>query len=337
MNITREIAKKVIFPTMMGVGMDAVVRGFSQNNLLNVMYHGVVEKDSTFFSPRHIEKNKFESHLKYLKKNFNIISFYEAFDMLKNNIKPDRKTITISFDDGYKNNLDTALPLLEKYNIPTTFFISGICVENKGDECLWPDIIAALRFFYTDKVIVLRDYKFLNLIEQHSGIHIHDIFKKASYELRKELLSELIESYDLKEKLFSLDNEIWELVTATELLELSKSKIVDIGSHGYIHYNLGNVELENAKSELVKSKELIEKTIQKPIDLLAYPDGSYSDEVKDLAMSLGYNYQLAVDYINANDANDKRIMNRHCMSASTTFGSNMLMLSKSFHNKGIKI
>lgn len=337
MSITKEIAKKIVFPTMIGFGMDVVVRKFSKNNLLNVMYHGVVEKDSTFFSPRHIEKNKFEDHLKYLKKNFNIISFHEAFEMLKNNIEPDRKTITLSFDDGYKNNLETALPLLEKYNIPTTFFISGICLENKGEACLWPDIIAALRYFYKDEMIVLRSYKFLNLTDQNSGIHIHDVFKMASYELRKELLSELIAVYDLKDKLFSLDKEIWELVTATDLLELSKSKIVDIGSHGYMHYNLGNVEIDKAKSELVKSKELIEKTIQKPIDLLAYPDGSYSDEVKELAMSLGYNYQLAVDYINLTDVKDKHIMNRHCMSAATTFESNMLMLSKSFHNKGIKI
>ena len=37
-----------------------------------------------------------------------------------------KKTITISFDDGFANNLNVALPILEKYDIPVTFFVSGI-------------------------------------------------------------------------------------------------------------------------------------------------------------------------------------------------------------------
>lgn len=337
MKIARDVAKKIVFPTMMGLGLDGLLRSFTSNNLLNVMYHGVVEKDSTFFSPRHIEKNRFENHLIYLKKNFNIISKYEAFDMIKNNIVPDKKTITLSFDDGYKNNLTTALPLLEKYSIPTTFFISGIIVENIGDKCLWPDVVAAIQHFYKNELIVLRDYNFLNLIEQKSKTHIHDILKNVNYDLRKELIEELVETYKLKEKLELLAGEIWKLMTAADLLELSRSSVVDIGSHGYNHYNLGNITLEKTNFELVKSKELIESIIQKKIDMIAFPDGSYSEEVKDMAFSVGYDYQLAVDYLSEKDTKDKRIMNRHCMSAATTFGSNMIMLSKSFYDKGINI
>ena len=59
------------------------------------MYHGVTQKNSNYFSPRHISSDQFEKHLKYFSKEFDVISLSEAFEYLKNNYKPKRKTLTI--------------------------------------------------------------------------------------------------------------------------------------------------------------------------------------------------------------------------------------------------
>ena len=337
MSITKEIAKGVVFPAMMKLGLDQPLRNISNHSLLNVMYHGVVEESSLYFSPRHIQADRFEDHLKYFKKNFNIISFYEAFEMVKNNQKPDKKTITISFDDGFKNNLITALPLLEKYEIPTTFFISGICAENTEDICLWPEWMAALNYFEKDTLVALGPHEFKNMVDINSGLHMFDFLKAVSFNERRELLDLLITTYNLSDKIKTVSEEAWKLLTRKELLSLSESPIVDIGSHGYLHYNLGCIEPNMAKIELEKSKKILEELIGKEIDMIAYPDGSYNEEVKDMATSIGYKYQLAVDYKTSEDIKDLRIMNRHCMSAATTFGSNMIMLNRSFLSKGIKV
>ena len=79
MKFTKTIARKFIFPILTYLKVDTVIRTFNNSNHLNIMYHGVVEKDSTKFSPRHITKEQFERQLIYFKNNFEIISMSEAF------------------------------------------------------------------------------------------------------------------------------------------------------------------------------------------------------------------------------------------------------------------
>src|SRR5690606_2386794 len=162
MNFQKSIARKIVFPAVMKLGFDKVLRSRSAPSILNVMYHGVVESDSTFFSPRHIHVAQFEKQLKYLKRNFTILTIDDAFYKLVNNEKLDRKYVTVSFDDGFKNNLNTALPLLEKYEIPTTFFVSGVCAKESGNRILWSELISALNYFYKDQNVVVDRLIFLN-------------------------------------------------------------------------------------------------------------------------------------------------------------------------------
>ena len=86
--------------------------------------------------------------------------------------------------------------------------------------------------------------------------------------------------------------------------------------------------------ELVISKKMLEQAIGKEVNMFAYPDGSYNSEVMQIAEEAGYKYQLAVNYRSNEDKKDKRILNRHCISSSTTFESNIIVLNLSFLSKG---
>ncbi len=337
MKITKKIARKIIFPSLMMLKVDKLIQALSKNTYLNIMYHGVVPNDTTYFSPRNITEKQFEKQLKYFKKNFDIISVNEAFRRIQNNVKPQRKTITISFDDGFKNNLTTALPLLEKYDIPTTFFISSIIVEENEVCCLWSELIATLNYFHRNEIVNIGPYRFNNLFDAKNNISLTDMLKSCSAEERDKLLSELVNKYDLNTKIKEIPEEIWKLMNIDELKQLSQSNIVDIGSHGHLHYNLGEVSIRKAKEELNTSKVLLEKTVNQEISLIAYPDGSYNDSVKDAAEKIGYTGQFAVNYKTPSDIQDKRIMNRHGLASTTTYESNIIFLNKAFNTKGIKI
>ena len=67
----------------------------------------------------------------YISKYFKPISI----DYLANKIKKreylDPKWVAITFDDGFNNVILNAVPLLKKYNIPWTFCIPSLCVEEK--------------------------------------------------------------------------------------------------------------------------------------------------------------------------------------------------------------
>jgi peptidoglycan/xylan/chitin deacetylase (PgdA/CDA1 family) len=334
MKYLKKYSRKYIFPAIMGLGIDNLSKNLTLKSSLNIMYHGVVSQDSSYFSPRHILKNQFEKHLIYFKKNYNVISVSETFFNLKNNIKPSKKTLSISFDDGYKNNLDIALPLLEKYQIPATFFISSICTEDMPLRCLWTDLIAGLNYFHKHKLIRIGEYEFNNLVDIKKDLSLANFLKSRNPAERDKILDDLVEKYDLISKIQSLNREIWCLLNKEELINLSQSKFVNIGSHGHSHYNLGEIQKEDARKELIISKEKLEKAISKEVNMIAYPDGSYNEAIKKIAEEAGYSGQLAVSYKLDNDVNDNRIMNRHGISATTTFESNMLMLNASFRKKG---
>ena len=335
MNFLKKSSRKYLFPLMINLQLDKLLRMLSSKSSINIMYHGVVSNDSSFFSPRHILKNQFEQQLIYFKNNFNIITVSETFYNIKNNIRPSKKTISISFDDGFRNNLDVALPLLEKYQIPATFFISSICTEDMKLRCLWPELIAGLNYFHKGSIIKIGEYEFNKLMDLKKGVSLADFLKFQKPTQRDKILDDLIEKYDPISNIQSLDQEIWCLLNKKELIQLSQSKFVNIGSHGHLHYNLGEIGKKEAKKELTISKEKLENAINKEVNMIAYPDGSYNEAIKKISEEIGYTGQLAVHYKLANDYNDNRIINRLGISATTTFESNMLMLNASFGQKGI--
>jgi len=334
MNLLKKASRKVIFPYLMNLRVDKFFRKLTHNSILNIMYHGVVNKNSNYFSSSHITAEQFEEHLKYFSDEFDVIGISQAFEYAESNYKPERNTITISFDDGYRNNLYVALPLLKKYNIQTTFFISSMCTQEMDIRILWSDIVACLDYFHKDDIIELDNKSFKNLVDIESKISLVDFLKTSDAASRDNYLDYLIVKYDIKRKLDSIPSEAWKLLTSDELKELSSSNIVEIGSHGHLHYNLAEVGSIVAKKELAYSKELLQNVVSKEINSVAYPDGSYSHETKDIAEKLGYKYQMAVNYHYPDDIADLRILNRHPISSTTTFESNMLLMNRAFKNKG---
>ena len=330
----KNFIKKHILPSLLKLNMEDIYHINYKGKILNVFYHGVVINDSTEIFPRHIEKNQFEQHIKYLSKKFNVISFEDAFYLYQNNIKPDKKTITVSFDDGYLNNLEVALPILDKYKVKTTFFISGICSED-DNFILWSDIIAFASYFSTENFIIVNDKKFIkqgkyNLIEEKSNISIYNYIKNLPYLQRDEILNEVKKTYDFENNLTKLPKEYWKLMNREEIKKLSESEIVTIGSHGHLHYNLANIDLEQAKIELEVSKKILSDITGKNINLISFPDGSYNENVKEIAIKLGYEGLLAVDYRTESDYLDKKILNRWGISSTTTFETVAFTLNQAF-------
>lgn len=337
MYFTKYIARKLIFPIALALKTEKIIRFFYKNTHLNVMYHGVVKNSSTYFSPRHITEDQFEKQLIYFKNNFNIIPLSEAFEK-KEKKGNKKKSITISFDDGFKNNLTVALPLLEKHKIPATFFISTTLFTNEiAPYFLWSEAIAAISYFYKNETIKIDQYSFKNLYDCKYELNIIDFIKNSDYKKRDLYLKELIKKYHLVDKINTLPEEVWKLMNKEELLLFSKSPIVNIGSHGHLHYNLGVIDEKKAKEDLKISKNILEENLKLTIDSIAYPDGSYNNKIKDISESLGYKTQLAVNYKENSDKKDARILDRFGISSTTTFESNIFFLNKAFKNKGYKI
>lgn len=334
MNLTKKIARNILFPITIGVGLEKLFLRGNQNKILNIYYHGVVTKDSNYFTPRHLEINQFEKHLQYFKRNFDVISMEEAFLLKSEGRKVKKPTISISFDDGYKNNFDNALPLLVKYDIKATFFISGLCTENNDKSILWTDIIPFINFFNKNKVIEIDNQKFINDRNSDTGISLIQYLKKLDAEKRDSLIQQLSDNYNLDELLDKVDPEIWSLMNTNEIQICGDTDQIDIQSHGFNHYNLANINIKTATDDMLKSKIELEKIISSKVDMLCFPDGNYDDNVIIAAENMGYSKFVCCDYISKDHSQNKSIMDRYGVANTTTYESNMFFINRNFKEKG---
>lgn len=101
-----------------------------------LIYHRIanVKYDPHLLS---VSPGNFYQQLKYLKEKFKIIKLSELVEDLKTN-QLKNKSIAITFDDGYADNLYSALPILEKLEIPATIFLVAGKIDSQK-SFLWDE------------------------------------------------------------------------------------------------------------------------------------------------------------------------------------------------------
>lgn len=101
---------------------------FNKGNVLVLTYHRL-SPDSAMANDYTVTPDTFESDIKLLKEKG--YEFLKA-SQLEGNFSKDRKIAVITFDDGYKSDLEYAVPILEKHSACATFFIIGEMVGKSG-------------------------------------------------------------------------------------------------------------------------------------------------------------------------------------------------------------
>jgi peptidoglycan/xylan/chitin deacetylase (PgdA/CDA1 family) len=295
----------------------------SGNRIL--VYHGLCQKDHTRFNPIFLTCKTFESHLRFFKKYFNVVSLDDFFCK---RFVPGKFNICLSFDDGFANNFRYALPLLEQYEMPATFFITSI--RETGYDVLWNDFLNMVTRYGPSRL----EYKGQAYSKNRFGRYVADADGKA--------LAESLRSTDFmaKEEMMHIlkplarfrdnpaDADYWELITETQIKQLSLSPLVTIGSHGYYHNDLAMISPIQAQQEIIQSKAYLERITGKEIKSLAFPYGSYNGEVRELAKKNGFSQLLATDFLLTDDATDPTMRERFTINPFIHVHSQMQAIIK---------
>lgn len=96
-----------------------------------LMYHSIDHNDKV--TKLSVSPESFARQMEFLNKNhYNVLPLEKVISYINKKERPPRKTIAITFDDGFYNNYQYAYPVLKKYNIPATLFIIVNRVGNPG-------------------------------------------------------------------------------------------------------------------------------------------------------------------------------------------------------------
>ncbi|MEN8165078.1 MAG: polysaccharide deacetylase family protein, partial [Acidobacteriota bacterium] len=240
-----------------------------------LIYHGIDTLGSTEFNSRFISQDNFRQQVAYFAEHCHVIPLDRYFAGER---APDRLTLALTFDDGYRNNLNLALPVLGKYNLPATVFVTTI--RALGADHLWPDWLD-LGTALVEDPLELGGQKYSKnrrgqLASKQGTLNrwLIDHPNPESAGLDSVLPSELIRSRP------DLD-EYWRLLDEDDLKRLAASPLVTIAAHGVTHGSFKTMGRESARDEMRRSKTWLENTTGKQVTALAFPFGHYSRETLD--------------------------------------------------------
>jgi len=231
---------------------------------------------------------RFERHLAFLKRSEYELSSLE--DIQKNK---DHLRIAITFDDGYSDNYLKARPLLERYEVPATFFIVSGSVGS--DEEFWWD--------HLERVIINGE-GFLDRLRLEIQGEAMEWERpgngKASREQAYRKIWEALSVLSLQEKrsaIKQLESQIRATVPVRkdylpmnrdQVGRLAGSGLFTIGSHTISHPFLDRLSKEEQQREIGKSKTDLEEMTGRPVDIFSCPHGRYNDETADILKNNGY-------------------------------------------------
>jgi peptidoglycan/xylan/chitin deacetylase (PgdA/CDA1 family) len=260
-------------------------------NLQILIYHRINDAQDPFFPGTPVDA--FKKQMAYLAANCAVLSLEDAVNRLKNRDLPDN-AVVITFDDGYKDNFLNALPILKKLSIPASVFLATDAIGS--DRVLWHDKVFAA--FRETHVAVLEG------VGHDSKVYSLTTLEDKLF-AQREVLKFLWSLADC-ERLFWIDRLVERLrvinmkaapdlmLNWDEIRIMQQSGIV-FGSHTKTHPILSKVSTDRVRTEILQSKNVIEKNLGVPVTTFAYPVGrkqDFSESVKDLLKEAGYTCAL---------------------------------------------
>ena len=307
------------------------IRNIFQKKALVLMYHKISEPHTDPWELAVSERN-FEAHLKVLKRSYTVISIEELTDSLHNK-KLRNKVIAITFDDGYLNNFTTAMPLLEQYNIPASFFITDSNLVSQ--QPFWWDELEHI-IIHSEKLprkLSITSGSENIIFDLENEAELNDSVKRKhsgfiAYEpptLRATLYYKLwqIMSPLLKKDQDALMNQIrdWagaeqngsiieKCMTLQQLKQLAGNTIFTIGAHTKSHPALSYHSKEVQSENIASNKTFLESELQLPINYFAYPSGNFNAETIEVMKELGFKSAFTTNPIPVKGKTDVFKINR---------------------------
>ena len=275
-------------------------------NLYIVMYHYIRDlKNSRYPEIKGLDLSLFRRQIDFFKSAFNIVSMENVIEAADGGAALPEKALLLTFDDGYTDHYTFALPILEEAGVQGSFFMPGktftthqLLDVNKIHYILASaDILKLLvdvyermdhyrgrEFDYPSNEELFAQYAMANRFDSKETIFVKRILQTVLPErLRNKISSDLFQRYvgitetQLAHELYMTEDQI----------RTMKRHGMFIGVHGYDHYWLGKLPVEQMKQDISKALEVMDEFIDRKQWVMNYPYGNYDQDVLDYIKSEG--------------------------------------------------
>lgn len=263
--------KRLVSRTFLRMGGEKLAWGWRSHGLRILCYHGVCEdrlSGQPWLPDFFVTASAFRRQLSYLKANATVVPLSEGVLTIRNGSLPPR-AVSITFDDGYANNLHLAAPLLSEYRLPATIFLSSAYMDS-GE--LFPFL--KLKLIHLNLGFRLAKRPLL----EYKTFPLDKVLERANWwwpEIKGNLNEDQINSL--------------RPLTVSEVRAFD-SGLIELGAHSHTHCILQNESRERRDQEIRESTARVAEWTGRPTRLFSYPNGQrddFGEADKEVLQSVG--------------------------------------------------
>jgi peptidoglycan/xylan/chitin deacetylase (PgdA/CDA1 family) len=265
----------------------------SQNSrgLLILTYHRVLPAEDPL-RPGEMTQRAFTRHAAVLRRWFNVLPLSQAWRRTLEGTLPPRG-VAITFDDGYADNAELALPILKEAGLSATFFVATGFLDGGR---MWNDtIIETLR--HARIPLDLRDLDGGMLVSDDSGARAQAVtrvigaWKRLAPPERQRRVDALVARAQVKpsDDLMMRSEQVGELARAG----------MEVGAHTVSHPILRSIPDDEAAAEMRESQARLESLTGERVSAFAYPNGRLGDDYEarhaEIARRVGFEFAVSTN------------------------------------------
>jgi peptidoglycan/xylan/chitin deacetylase (PgdA/CDA1 family) len=230
-------------------------------------YHRVAE---TSFDPLGlaVSPGRFFDQMQLLASRAHVIRLSDAVQAARSGAVP-RPTVVVTFDDGYCDTLETALPIIEAARIPVTVFVT---TGYPGREFWWDELTRILTHSAAARrdtvAAVAADLQTLPPVEREHAMRT----------LRASAAACGSGGEPPRARALTVD----------EIQRLAASPYVELGAHTVTHPMLPALTVEAQRDEVRESRRLLQEMSGTAVTSFSYPHGAYSADTVSIAAEAGF-------------------------------------------------
>lgn len=291
-----------------------------------VMYHYIRDlQNSRYPQIKGLEYSLFKEQILFLKENYHVIRMEDLLNKYKQNIDLPDNALLLTFDDGYIDHYTYVMPVLLECGLQGSFFIPGkifsehvlldvnkihFILASQNEFVLIQDLNAQLNYYRGVEFPIpsnrelWEQYAVANRFDTKETIFVKRILQTGLPErLRQIISSNLFHKYmnGIKEDIFAR-----ELYVNYDQIKCMHRCGMYIGPHGYDHYWLGKLPVEDMKSDILKGLASLEELIDKKAWVMNYPYGSYNDDTINFLQTTGCKAGISTEVRIADIETDNR-------------------------------
>jgi len=261
-----------------------------------LMYHRVAPCRDDLWGIA-VEPDRFEEQIAALKRVRDVVPLDQLLDRSDRGRRSPRPLAAVTFDDGYHDAYDAALPILERHDCPATVYVAtGLVGSDRG---FWWDELA--RTLMASPAPGPRPLRLVIRGRPLAWVMPDDrkgrrrVCRQVRRRLRDLEPAEIDRHLDAicawageKRRLHPDDR----LMTAEELARLSNTPLA-VGAHTVRHPSLPALDCQAQLAEITRSRQACEDWTGRPVEHFAYPFGHYDHSSVQLTRASGFRSAVA--------------------------------------------